>query len=180
MGDSHLEAKLAGQITGIDLPACGGALLVAFLPLPPSVNRLYRVRRGGRGVYKAPAARLYGEYVLAASAGVARPIDGPLALEVWFFLPDRRSDIDNRVKALIDSLAGVLQFDDAQIVDLTLHKEVQPGKRGCLVILKALAGSRDPVALAGTRQLNRHAVVMRGFQADSLLGIIPDSECTRE
>ena len=53
------------------------------------------------------------------------PLLGPLSVEAWFYARTaRRADIDNFGKLLLDSGNGVVWLDDAQVVDLTLHKRV--------------------------------------------------------
>lgn len=99
------------------------------LPYPPSVNHYWRHYRGrtvisdeGRAFRKAVGAAL-------AAAGV-RPLDGPLAVAVEVYPPDRRRrDIDNLQKSLVDALEhGGAFHDDAQIVWLLTEKaDVVPG-----------------------------------------------------
>ena len=83
----------------------------------------------------------------------AEPHDGPVALEVEFVFPytkahrssilfrigvglglvqhDRRPDLDNLAKAVLDAANGILWADDAQIVEMRLVKAYaeQPGVR---------------------------------------------------
>jgi Holliday junction resolvase RusA-like endonuclease len=81
-----------------------------------------------------------------AAVGDVPPIDGPVALEVWFFLPRPRShfgtgrnagvvkssappcpttrpDLSHLVRALEDGLTGVLLRDDSVIVAIQAIKE---------------------------------------------------------
>lgn len=93
------------------------------LPWPPSVNTYWRTFRGrmiisahGRE-YRAAVA----EQVLLQHA--ARHYTAPLKITIEAWRPDRRKrDLDNLLKAALDSLAhaGVFE-DDAQIVDLRIY-----------------------------------------------------------
>lgn len=61
-------------------------------------------------------------------------MQGPLRLEVTFYLrrpasrakkhryPDRRPDVENLVKSVMDALTGILWADDAQVVTLNAQK----------------------------------------------------------
>ena len=64
------------------------------------------------------------------------PIETPVAVSLYFFLPRPKStrrvspavrpDLDNLAKGLTDSLNGVLWKDDAQIISLFLAKSYHP------------------------------------------------------
>lgn len=98
------------------------------LPYPPSVNHYWR--RVGSRVFISRAGRVFRERVCAILA--ARQIDplaGPLTLQIEIFPPDnRRRDIDNVQKALLDALQhGGAYYDDSQVVSLSITKrEVVP------------------------------------------------------
>lgn len=87
------------------------------LPYPPSANRYWRNYRGR--MVKSDEARKYqtGAGWCARAAG-AQLIDGDVALELRLFRPQRRGDLDNRIKAVLDALNGVLYKDDKQVVEL--------------------------------------------------------------
>jgi Holliday junction resolvase RusA-like endonuclease len=62
---------------------------------------------------------------MALRGTASRPLDGPLALEARFSLPSVASDVDNRLKALLDALvAAKWLHDDCQIVRLVASKRV--------------------------------------------------------
>lgn len=93
------------------------------LPLPPSVNHYWRrvgnrtlISRGGRA-FRETVCTLLGE------AGT-QPLEGPLAIEICVFPPDRRRrDLDNLQKALLDALQhGDAYHDDSQIARLTITR----------------------------------------------------------
>jgi crossover junction endodeoxyribonuclease RusA len=97
--------------------------LEVTLPWPPSVNMYWRTVSGriiissdGRAYRKAVA-----DQILIQRA--QKHFDGPLRLTVGAHRPDnRRRDLDNLLKATLDSLAhaGVYE-DDSQIKDLRIY-----------------------------------------------------------
>lgn len=87
---------------------------------PVSVNALYRGRR-----FLTPE----GKRIKFFNAAQARrtykddPLEGPLSLELnVYFKSKASSDIDNVLKAALDSLTGVMWKDDRQIFELHAYK----------------------------------------------------------
>ena len=102
-------------------------LLSAVLDgLPPTVNHLYRTARNSRR-YKTKAGKAWQEEAAAIFRMAYRqqePYAGDVAVEVLFRTKDkRRWDLDNRLKALFDTLmmAGVVK-DDSQIQSLGVSR----------------------------------------------------------
>lgn len=94
------------------------------LPMPPSVNRYYRNVRG-RTLISADGRR-YRSLVIATvmAEHLQKRFECQLEVTIWVTPPDRRRrDIDNLLKALLDSLqhAGVF-VDDSQIKKLTVGR----------------------------------------------------------
>lgn len=98
------------------------------VPYPPSVNTIYAHRAIGTKVvkYKTPEHRNYSE-ALGNAVRVAQlrnpmmdalPLQHAVKLSVRLFRPQRRGDIDNRLKALLDSLNEIAWVDDEQIEEL--------------------------------------------------------------
>ncbi len=86
-------------------------VLWATLPLPPSVNHLYRRSRGR--VVLVEEARTYRDTVAVVLAGAPRPAPTTSwAIEAQLVLPLRTGDIDNRLKVLLDAVATALEVDD--------------------------------------------------------------------
>jgi crossover junction endodeoxyribonuclease RusA len=94
------------------------------LPWPPSVNTYWRMFKNRMII--SEAGRKYrvavGEQVLLQTRGKART-NGPVKVTIEAWKPDnRRRDLDNLLKAVLDSLghAGVY-IDDSLIVDLRIY-----------------------------------------------------------
>lgn len=87
------------------------------LPYPISANRYWRNWQGR--MVKSDEARKYqtGAGWCAKAAG-AELIDGDVGIELRLFRPQRRGDLDNRIKVLLDALQGIAYDDDGQIVEL--------------------------------------------------------------
>jgi crossover junction endodeoxyribonuclease RusA len=93
-------------------------MIILTLPFPPSVNTYYR--RGAHATYMSKGGREYkakvAEYITESNSpklGAAR-----LSLEIVLWPKDKRKyDIDNRIKALLDSLQDAGVFDDDEQID---------------------------------------------------------------
>jgi Holliday junction resolvase RusA-like endonuclease len=90
-----------------------------WLPYPPTVNHTY-IRRG-RKVFKSPEAQAFFDAVHLLARGL-EPLVGELVLSVDFYRPRRSGDVDNRIKALQDSLQGFAYANDSQIVELHIRR----------------------------------------------------------
>ena len=91
------------------------------LPMPPSVNRIWRRKKGG-GVYLDPKAAEFKETVgRICLIERVKPIPRPIVtLHVYF--PNHRSDVDNRAKLTLDALQGFAYQNDKEIVCVCLWK----------------------------------------------------------
>jgi len=93
-------------------------MIILNLPFPPSVNTYYR--RGAHATYMSKQGREYkakvADYIVESGTpklGAAR-----LALDIVLWPKDKRKyDIDNRIKALLDSLQDAGVFDDDEQID---------------------------------------------------------------
>lgn len=97
--------------------------LEIIMPWPPSVNTYWRTVNG-RMIISADG-RAYRTAVMnqILMQHKQKHFDGPLQLTVEAYRPDnRRRDLDNLLKATLDSLAhaGVYE-DDSQIHDLRIY-----------------------------------------------------------
>ena len=99
------------------------------LPWPPSVNHYWR---NVNGVMKiSQAGRIYQEDVGVVLAIAERPkVTGRVGIYIVAYPPDkRRRDLDNLLKATLDSLqAGGVFEDDGQIDDLRIVRSSEQEK----------------------------------------------------
>jgi crossover junction endodeoxyribonuclease RusA len=93
------------------------------LPYPPSINHYWR-RVGPRTLISREGRRFRQRVMAVLAARGVQPLQGPLAVEVEVYPPDnRRRDIDNVQKALLDALQhGGAYLDDSQVVRLAIVK----------------------------------------------------------
>jgi crossover junction endodeoxyribonuclease RusA len=95
---------------------------------PVSVNHLYFTAPHGRRV-TTKAGRAFKEHVRLLAqiamrkANISEPTTGGVALYVRFFFETRRGDVDNAVKALMDSMTGIVYKDDGQVLELHAWKD---------------------------------------------------------
>lgn len=93
------------------------------IPYPPSVNHYWR--RVGARTLISREGRLYRERVIhcVRTLGIER-LSGPLEMQVILAPPDnRRRDLDNCLKALLDALEHAGAYDnDSQIHSLTVRR----------------------------------------------------------
>jgi len=92
----------------------------AILPYPPSVNHLYTRTRGGWLSLSAEAAQY--RAVIRATCGLQHLMDGAVTVEIDAYRPRNAGDLDNILKALLDSLQGVIYRDDKQVVQLVARR----------------------------------------------------------
>jgi crossover junction endodeoxyribonuclease RusA len=95
------------------------------LPVPPSVNGMYTAVRGrlllsaeGR-LYKRA---VYAAYVLGTGSTATRFPTGPVRVTVLWYRARKSGDLDNRLKALLDSVKGLAWTDDAQVVEIHAYR----------------------------------------------------------
>jgi len=101
------------------------APIVLTLPEPPSVNKLYR--RGAKGhAHESSESKAYKEAISMLTSryrqnGQCTFPSGDLSITVLWHRSAKRGDLDNRVKILLDALAGTLFRNDKQIA--TIHAQ---------------------------------------------------------
>jgi len=91
------------------------------LPFPPSANRYWRhpVINGHPRTLLSREARAYREQCgWAARSQVKKMLSGPVSVRALFYFPNRRGDLDNRVKQLLDALNGIVFSDDSKVEHL--------------------------------------------------------------
>jgi Holliday junction resolvase RusA-like endonuclease len=150
----------------------GQALLIAVLPMSPSVNAVYHpaVRKiKGRSVleedryvartYKDPRAVAYALQVKSLLNYCTPPwrvVKSPLIQVIRdnsaicldfevreFFKTKRKNDIDNRVKVLQDALCDSLGLDDSRIIDSNQKKRTHKECEECVVVILRVAKIPD-------------------------------------
>ena len=89
---------------------------------PISVNAMYRGRRFLTKEGKATKEAMAWE--IKSQIRSLKPYEGDIAMNVVFYVPNLRSDLDNLLKAFLDSLTGLLYKDDSQITELHIFKEL--------------------------------------------------------
>lgn len=112
-------------------------MIILNLPLPPSVNTYWRANGNRRFISKEGMEfkRRVAEIVIENNT----PKLGAQPVEMWVYIyprDRRRQDIDNRLKAVLDSIqdAGVID-DDSQVDRLIVERgEIRKGG-GCMVFI---------------------------------------------
>lgn len=94
------------------------------LPFPPSANAYWRSVNGR--VLLSKEARTYRDRCTFAAAlqWKAGMIHGELRVHADVYFPNRRGDLDNRSKQILDALNGIAWVDDSQIYDLRLVRHL--------------------------------------------------------
>lgn len=116
--------------------------IVLHLPWPPTVNSYYKVTRHGQRYLdkKVRTFRAVVEEVMNEQApGLS--LDDRLFLEVYLFPPDnRKRDLDNYMKGLLDSVTEAkLWIDDSLIDQLHIYRG-EVIKEGAVVVSVSDAG----------------------------------------
>lgn len=119
------------------------------LPLPPGVNNQY-VTVGRRRVLSKPARafkqdvakqiermRISGSLTRRAEAAIIGSLLG-VYLTFYFETP-RRRDLDGGLKIALDAMAAAIGFDDRDVVDLHLSKQIDPLRPRLEVQLETIA-----------------------------------------
>lgn len=149
-----LAGRSAGRVlgSGETVEVSDMKSLTYTLPWPPSVNHCWRrvliggkprtlLSKEGREFKQAAVGA-----VLQQRRGPSAPLSGRLAIAVTLFPPDRRRyDLDNRLKAVLDSLTEARVWEDDRHVKI-IHLEEGGIVRGgaCRV---CIAPAPDQVAL---------------------------------
>lgn len=95
------------------------------LEFPPSTNTYYR--RAGNKIHLSASGRRFKEdsaIDVFAALGRVEPLTGRIGVQLELAAPNktRDTDIDNRVKATLDALQGILFVNDGQIDQLIVRR----------------------------------------------------------
>ena len=127
----------------------------------------FATRKGKVITYTPKATASFENLVrLKADEEFARPLEGPIRLAIRFYMPrpkrliwktkpmpeiysDKRPDIDNLAKAVIDGLNSVAFKDDAQVADLHITKKYHAGngESKTIVIVENIKEGNDQIQL---------------------------------
>lgn len=91
------------------------------MPIPPTVNRIYRRPRFGAGLYKTEEAKNYDRYV-KKKLHQYNPVLGPISVRLEFYFLNSKRDIDSGLKVLLDAMQGRMYTNDTQIKELHVYK----------------------------------------------------------
>src|SRR3546814_7739224 len=110
--------------------------LIVHLPWPPAALK----PNGSHGHWsrKSSASKNYrADCLVLAKAARLKPVDGPMALRIEFYPPDkRRRDLDNMLASFkygIDAVAEAMGVDDS-LFEFRLCR-CAPKKRGEIIVL---------------------------------------------
>jgi Holliday junction resolvase RusA-like endonuclease len=126
--------------------------IAIVLPLPPSSNHWNTrdprtghtaTKKTSRDYRKSVKAMVL--HALARTKADVWPLLGPVRVDVDVFFADRRGDLDNRLKFLLDCMAGLLYANDNQIVSISATRQLD--KRQPRVRLRVSSTTIDQVPL---------------------------------
>lgn len=100
---------------------------VLTLPYPPSVNHYWRHAGHGRMVLTDEAAQYKADVSDRCTQYGLQPHDGPVGLRIHVYRPIKRGDLDNTLKAALDSLKGFAYEDDAQVTEIHAFRHDDKG-----------------------------------------------------
>ena len=92
----------------------------------PTLNKLYRTNKNNI-IYKSTEAKEFDTYIKSTFKQDIM-YDGKLKMDILFYI-NRNSDIDARLKTLLDAFQGVIYINDMQIYEMCIKKELVKGKQ---------------------------------------------------
>ena len=94
---------------------------IEFKFLPPSANNMYRVGRGR--MYKSKKYVEFDKKMSDLLEGREK-INGHIGLEIDFYVRRKNRDVDNMLKALIDSLEHRVFDNDSNVYEILARKHI--------------------------------------------------------
>ncbi len=96
-------------------------------PFPPSVNNLYRTIIKGRIAMpiKTKVYRIYEGLIRRLTLDTLKnpyPKGNPVAVTLHFYRPQKRGDLDNMLKAMLDVLHGIAFENDDQVIEIHAYR----------------------------------------------------------
>lgn len=120
-------------------------------PVPKARPRFRRLPPGQIVTYTPARSRAWERHVAAVVGAAWRataPADRPepvTGVELCFYAPPARGDVDNLAKAVVDALHGILYANDRAICDLVvLRRPVGTDGRDAGVALRVWGGPSGP------------------------------------
>lgn len=101
-------------------------MILEFTKPIPNLNSMYRTNRR-HNVYKSTKAKEFTQF-FASTYQQDVLLTGNLRLDIAFYIK-RDTDIDAKLKCLLDAMNNVIYKDDIQITELNLKKFVVKDKQ---------------------------------------------------
>lgn len=140
-----------GTLRGASIPSPTQSKRWKVPILPPSMNRLYAINFRTRSVYMTPEARTFKtQFKMFITPFTVSSNDKlTMSLDVytdWFFKngKQKRADIQNLIKVVLDAVSERLGFDDSQVWSFTASK-IQSTENCCFVTLEKQNEDRSHV-----------------------------------
>lgn len=92
------------------------------LPWPPSVNHYYLRLSNGRLILSPEGRAFRDEAKYRANQAVDYIFHMAVGMQVDLYRPTKHGDIDNPLKACLDSLIGIAYDDDKQVTELHVYR----------------------------------------------------------
>jgi len=93
------------------------------VPFPPSANRMWRAVHGT--VKVSEQGREFRERAeIALAVQHIEKLEGPVSVRIIVYFPNRRGDLDNRIKPLLDVLEGWCFKNDSQVHHLDVTRAI--------------------------------------------------------
>ncbi len=118
------------------------------IPLkPPSVNDYWEKNKWG-GMMVGKEGKQFKQqfqmFVMMAKTGLKKPLKSRLKMRIELYFKDnRRRDIDNYCKGILDAMSGLIFDDDEQIDTLLLKKHKGSGVNKIEIVIYEVPESKE-------------------------------------